>query len=502
MTRSAFCSPCTFFVQVPRSVAAVVFLACVHAMALPVLKTGDASLDQAFDIACRDVTGNFHPYQAGALGEKSMVMMAGAGYDTPWTRDAAINTWNAGGALWPEVARNTLLSTLEKKEGRWFIGGQYWDAIIWASGAWEYFVVTGDEAFLRQAFEATTQTLAQRETDEFDVRLGLFRGPEVYGDGIAAYPDRYAGKGASSSILKWGGLHATGNLQGYGLPMCTLSLNCIYLHTYELLGRMASAMGRQADPSWLRKAESLRKAINENFWNQKRGTYDALIDPWGKDERQEALGIAFSVLFDVADADRSASLFRHIVTTPAGMPVLWPTYSRYSAGYGRHSGTVWPHAQAFWADAAAVSGHADFFAQELTLIADKAVRDGQFYEIYHPISGESYGGLQEYGDKGIVSWKSLPHQTWSATGYIRLILRDLFGLRYDEHGIGFQPVLPWRTKEASLSGLEYRSATLDIRLKGCGRRIVAMTINGQPAPAARLEADVKGRLEIELELAP
>ena len=42
----------------------------------------------------------------------------------------------------PEVSRNTLLSVLmrDPDSGRVRVGGQYWDAIIWAIGAWTYFL--------------------------------------------------------------------------------------------------------------------------------------------------------------------------------------------------------------------------------------------------------------------------------------------------------------------------------------------------------------------------
>jgi hypothetical protein len=33
-----------------------------------------------------------------------------------WTRDAAINVWSGAGLLYPDVARNTLLATLEQGE--------------------------------------------------------------------------------------------------------------------------------------------------------------------------------------------------------------------------------------------------------------------------------------------------------------------------------------------------------------------------------------------------
>jgi len=185
------------------------------------------------------------------------------------------------------------------------------------------------------------------------------------------------------------------------------------------------------------------------------------------------------------------------------MPVLWPTYPRYSTrgSFGRHSGTVWPHAQAFWADAAAQSGHPDLFSYELTRIAEKAVRDGQFYESYNPLSGQPDGGLQERAGQGIVSWQSQQHQTWSATGYLRLILFDLLGMRFDERGILFFPLLPEGIHEVHLTGIHYRNAVLDAYVHGSGARIVQMKINGRPVSDNRLSATASGGQHIDIILA-
>jgi glycogen debranching enzyme len=468
----------------------------------PRLRTGDAVLDRAFTIALADVEGNVKAYRAGVLEAPSPVLMAGAGYTTPWTRDAAINTWNGAGLLWPEVARNTLRSEIERRDGRLVVGGQYWDAIVWAVGAWHYYLFTGDRPFLEEAAEATANTLADRERDERDPALGLFRGPAVYGDGVAAYPDRYANQD-NSAILDWPKANADRvSRPGYGLPMHTLSTNSLYVHAYELLRAMHTALGRPVDPAWSSKAEDLRRAINQRFWSAELGRYLTLVDPWGSDDRQEAIGLAFSVLFGVADEERRESIFRRVALTPAGIPCLWPTYPRYAAGgeFGRHSGAVWPHAQAFWADAAARSGHPDLFAYELTRLAAAAVRHGQFHEIYHPVSGEPYGGRQELKGRGIVSWDSEPHQTWSATGFLRLVLYHLAGLRFDEAGVGFAPTLPGDLRAVELTGVAYRGAVLDVQVRGAGRRVVRVLVNGRPAPGGRVPRTATGRQRVEVEL--
>jgi hypothetical protein len=131
-------------------------------------------------------------------------------------------------------------------------------------------------------------------------------------------------------------------------------------------------------------------------------------------------------------------------------------------------------------------------------MAEKAVRDGQFYELYNPITGLPDGGLQEGKGDGIVSWESEPHQTWSATGYLRLILFDLVGMHFEENGIQFAPLLPDDIHEVNLRGLDYREAILDIRIHGSGAHIVEMQVNGRDQSDHRVPATASGPQDIEI----
>ena len=73
----------------------------------PSVHTNDSTVNRAYRIALGDLMGNIQPFKDGLLEEPGPVMLAGLDYDTPWTRDAAINVWNGVGLLWPNVARNT-----------------------------------------------------------------------------------------------------------------------------------------------------------------------------------------------------------------------------------------------------------------------------------------------------------------------------------------------------------------------------------------------------------
>jgi hypothetical protein len=476
-------------------------------MTVPRFGSSSPTAERAFSIALGDLASNIVPVCEGLLDREAPVFRAGAGYEKPWTRDAAINVWNGAGLLYPAESRNTLLSVLEQKNGRLVIGGpyeQYWDAIIWTLGAWAFYLFSGDRDFLELAFEATTNSLRHSEQTEFTTELNLFRGPAVYGDGVAAYPDIYAQTaGGDSTILYWPAAHPDlASHPGRGLPMHALSTNCVYFRAYEVALEMARELGRSPDREWRAKAANLREAINRNFWLPPAGHFRYLVDPFGGCDAQEGFGHSFAILFGVTDAERRESVFETQHVTSAGIPCLWPCFSRYrhDGDYGRHSGTVWPPIQGFWAEVAARYRKIDLFAFEFEALARHAVRDGQFFEIYHPDTGSSYGGLQESrGSGSIGTWQSLPHQTWSATAFVRMVLFGLAGMRFDAGGIHFEPLLPPGLENIELRGLRYRRATIDFVVEGAGGDLAQVLVNGEEA-APFLPATAAGRYVLELKL--
>lgn len=127
---------------------------------IPIFKTNRRDVNDAIRIAISDIISNIQLFKGGMLKEEKEVFIAGMVYDTPWTRDAAINTWNATGLLFPEISKNTLLSAIEEVDREERIGDQYWDAIIWAIGAWNEYLYTGDTEFLRYSKKVIENTLS------------------------------------------------------------------------------------------------------------------------------------------------------------------------------------------------------------------------------------------------------------------------------------------------------------------------------------------------------
>merc|ERR1719265_173761 len=72
-------------------------------------------------------------------------------------------------------------------------------------------------------------------------------------------------------------------------------------------------------------------------------------------------------------------------------------------------------------------------------------------------------------------------QLWSGAGFLGMIYHGLLGMTFTPHGISIQPVKPAGLFPASISlrNLQYRAATLDIRVSGNGANVVRFEVNGR-----------------------
>ncbi|MBP5274737.1 MAG: alpha/beta fold hydrolase, partial [Abditibacteriota bacterium] len=466
------------------------------------LKSDNGTLDKAFDIALNDIWCNIRPYKGF-----DACLCAGFDYPTPWTRDTAINTRNAG-YLYPSVVRNNLFSMTETDDdGRVLTdsierpecSGNYWDCIIWTLGLWYCYLYTGDVSLLREGYPVVKRTLEAYRKLEFNPEWGLFMGGGVYADGISAYPDHYREKeGKNPGIAFWAKRNPEFAFKGTasGDPMACLSTNCVYYEAYVLAAKMSDILGAGEKEKWLGYAEELKKSVVKAFRNEKTGSFDYLRDHMGNCERQEALGIAFLVLADMLPENEAGRIFDNLVSTPWGVACVEPAFGRYKPDpdtFGRHCGTVWPFCSMFVAEAAAKAGRGDVFSREARLLAEMATRHDGFYEIYHPLTGEPYGGMQE-PDTDKATWRSVPRQTWSATGFVRAVLAGVFGVWFDEKGVYIRPAEQTLCTRASLD-IPARDMTLCLRYKKTGKARTA--VDG--AETAFIPWEKKGKALVEIE---
>jgi hypothetical protein len=190
--------------------------------------------------------------------------IAGQGYPLPqrWTRDSAVNTWNAISLIAPAVGRNTLWSVVDlQSDGSPIVqqnDGEWWDQIVWVVSAWNHFLITGDDDFLADAYDTSVNTLAARKSQNFNSSYGLFEGPGFMNDGISGYPSPPWEPGINSSAVL--------DYPGAAALMC-LSTNCLYYGAYQALAGMARTLGKSPDAaSYQAAAGTLKNNINSNFW--------------------------------------------------------------------------------------------------------------------------------------------------------------------------------------------------------------------------------------------
>ena len=420
---------------------------------------------------------------------------AGGGYDQPWTRDASVNSWNAGSLLAPGVARNTLWSVVRRDaHGRLIVqqDDQWWDQVIWVVAAWNHFLVTGDRTFLAPAYQAAQDTLAEDKRKHFNPDRGLFEGAAFLNDGIAGYPTPPADPTESrgSFVLDYPGAD----------KVMALSTNCLYVGAYRAAAQMATELHRPPEEAArsIAAADALTVRIRDTFWLAGQGRFGYLLSPEGSlDPSQEGAGLAFAMLFGVASPDQAASVLRVAHVEPNGMTDVWPSFLRYSADRpGRHNAIIWPPIESFWAEAAARAGDLPVFSRELETLARLAHRDrDKFWEIYNSQTGLPDGGWQVRRQ-----WLSAPDQTWSATGYLRMIHAGLFGMRFQGEGLAFAPALPEGWGDVSLTRVRYRRAVLRIRLHGAGTIVRSFQLDGVEQAARRIPSGLQGEHTVDIVL--
>lgn len=408
--------------------------------------------------------------RTGLLDEElGLMMRAGGTYPTPWTRDAAVNTMNAACFLEPEVAKNTLWAVCERTEGElcFQMDDQGWDKIIWAWGAWSYYLATGDSKFLKPACETVKNSLKRLEEAQFNSKFGLFTGGSFFNDGITGYPADLYEEGVDSSFV---GDHRPVK------DVMALSTNCLYYKAYCILERMENLLGNPEEAAkYAKKGGELKAAIQNGFWREEAGTYAYLLYPDGRrDLSQEGCGISFAVLTGICEGERAKKMIRGCYRSRRGLVSIWPPFEGISSVEKplRHNNLIWPVVNGFFVTAAAGCGCADIVGDEIRNLALLVQEDGESYsEIYSPETGKAFGGWQ----CGHV-WDSVRDQTWSATAMIRSLVFGVFGLEPGEKALRFHPCLPADFGQAALKGIRFGKVKLDLTLQGSGSRIKEIRI--------------------------
>lgn len=389
-----------------------------------------------------------------------------------WTRDVSYATVLSLAYLDPERCMNSLMRKVADNRiiqdtgtgGAWPVSS---DRVVWALAAWEIYKYTGDRGWLASAFEVVSNSFAADSKTIIDPVTGLIRG--------------------ESSFLDW-------RKQTYPLWMepadiygsLNLGTNAAYCQALRTAGMMAQKLGKE--DVWSDRAAILRGNINKQLWLDEKGYYGQYM--YGRhfrtvSPRAEALGEAFSVLFDIADNDRKMKVLQNTPVTPYGITCIYPQIPGIPP---YHNNGIWPFVQAFWTMANAENKQVEAVQKGLASIIRPAALFLTNKENFVAGTGD-FAGTETNSDR----------QLWSVAAMLAMYHRIITGISFTENRMEFNPVIPESFRDTyTLTGMKYRSGTYDITVMGWGDGIESFKLDGKESPDHFISSEMTGRHTVEI----
>ena len=392
-----------------------------------------------------------------------------------WTRDMSYSAILSLAHVDPEGMKACLLRKVDRKNriiqdtgtgGSWPCST---DREVWAAAAWEIYLETGSDSWLRQVYHIIRRSLEADRVTAFNPQTGLYRG--------------------ESSFIDW-------RQQSYPMWMQPVDIaqseclgtNAVFYRALSVLAKMGEKIGHRSDAKkYAAQAEALKAAINAYFWMEDKGYYAQYI--YGRDSRvlsprSETLGESLCILWGIADDHKAAKILEKMPLAPYGPTVFSPQISAIETSY--HNNGIWPFVTSFYGQAAAKAGNRSALLHALGSNARAAALFGSNMENLVATDGSTRTALDS------------PRQLWSIAGYIGLTRMALLGLNYEKDGIRFAPCVPASmVGSRSLKGLKYRGMTLDITVTGEGNIIESFKLDGNEAEPF-VDAGLTGKHEITI----
>ncbi|WP_426491719.1 MGH1-like glycoside hydrolase domain-containing protein [Hymenobacter sp. 102] len=430
------------------------------------------------DYPLTDALYNLALEEARRAVEPDSTFRTGQEWAGVWTRDISYSIILAQATLQPKVAMNSLLRKVSAN-GRIIqdtgTGGAYpcsTDRMIWAVAAWEIYLVTGDEDWLRKVYPIIKNSLDDDRQNAYDAQSGLVRG--------------------ESSFLDWREQTYPRWMQPVDIYQSeNLGTNAVHFQANVVLSEMAGQLGdtTTAGQYW-RLAKTIRTGINTHLWQPEKGYYGQYL--YGRNflslsPKAEALGEALSVLYDVARSARATSVIARTPVTAYGIPCVYPQIPGIPP---YHNNAVWPFVQSLWGLAAAKVANEQAFLESMAAVYRPAALFLTNKENFVAQNGD-FAGTQINSS----------NMLWSLSGSLGLVYKGLFGMNFEPTQLVFRPFVPKALQGTrTLTNFHYRKAVLDIELTGYGNRIDSMTLDGSPVTDNAIPASLTGHHQVRIAL--
>jgi len=284
----------------------------------------------------------------------------------------------------------------------------------------DYYEQTGDIDFIKKSWPALSRAFEWCLTTDED------------NDGLM--DNRKAGLGA----LEYGELTGI---------QTDIYLGAVWVRALQAMKKMAELLGEK---SLAQKATTiLSKALVsfEKFWEASLESYVYAFNNKGERVKELTPWPAFALLWEIGQTERRQKtlqpIFSSILSTDWGVRVL-STASKLYGPLNYNYGAIWPFITGFVA-AAEFKHHFLPQAFPLLLATSRHFFDNSLGQATEVFSGSRYLWPQE----------AVPHQGFSATGFVLPLLRGLFGLEssFSEGRMKFSPQFPANWRQVGLDNV-------------------------------------------------
>ena len=410
--------------------------------------------------------------------EADSTFRTGKEWSGVWTRDVSYSIILSMAYMQPKVAMKSLSRKVSKNKriiqdtgtgGAWPVST---DRMIWASAAWEIYKATGNKDWMQYAYEIIKNSLDDDLATIYDPLTGLVKG--------------------ESSFLDWREQTYPKWMQPADIfeSEC-LGTNAVHYQANIILSKMASILNqKEVSRKHMLIAENIKAGINKYLWLPEKGYYAQFI--YGRNfksvsPRSEALGEALCILFGIADEEKAQKIVSSTPVTSFGIPCIYPeipTIPPY------HNNAVWPFVQTYWLWAGANTKNEKSVLESISAIYRPAAMFLTNKENFVAETGD-FSGTQ------INSSIML----WSLSGNISIVHKVLFGIKFEEGKLTFNPFVPKAMQgKRMLTNFTYQDAVLDIELNGYGSHIAAFELDGRKIPTFEFPATLSGKHYIRIEL--
>ena len=410
--------------------------------------------------------------------EPDTTLRTGKEWAGVWTRDVSYSIILSMCYMQPEASMISLMKKVNPSGqiiqdtgsgGAWPIST---DRMIWVVAAYEIYKATGDRQWLEKVYPIALRSIRKDMATVMSPR-GLIKGETSFIDW------------REQSYPKW--------MQTVDISQSeAMGTNVLYAAALNACAQMADILGQRKEAARLKAdADALTDAINKYFWLDDKGYYGMYT--YGRDHkimnpRAETLGLALSILYDIAPAERQKSISTHNPHTPFGPAIFYPQISDMPS---YHNNALWPFVASYWTLAQAKAGNEAGTMEGIGPVFRPAALFATNKENFNLDNGDYYTELNS------------SNMLWSLAGNIAITTRVLFGIHFEKDGLLISPFVPKALEGTrTLDNFNYRGATLNITVNGYGANVAKITVNGKEyAPGKTIPAKrLKGVCNIVVDM--